>query len=227
LRQEDKELDGPDLEQAEERKRQSELVTDKEGELHDLDGQREHRLDEQRSTEVIGAMRKILEGGLVDIDRLQIPQRQLNALRAIQTAYDGKDAQLSRFVFAEDRSTLLEQALAVLQPEIVQLQTLGKPFDDLLKNVGDLRDKLDSLEDAEAELKDLDVIEQKKDDDDADDESDTDDEPEDPDSDKPTTLGDPEEIEAVAARNSAENLANAEPVQRVSAVVPRWKRQPE
>jgi len=227
LRQEDKELDGPELEQAEERRRESDLVEEKDDELHDLDGQRETRASDRRTTEVVAAMRKILEGGIVDLEELDIPQRQLNALEAIKTAYEGKDKDLSRFVYAEDRRTLLEQALAVLQPELTQLQTLGKPFEDLLKDVGELREKLNDLQDAEEELKDMKVGATKQEaDDDAGDKDDADDADDVADGDKPTTLGDDKEIAEAAARNRAENLANAEPVKRVSEVVPRWKRTP-
>jgi len=231
LRQEDKELDGPELEQAEERRRESELVEEQGDEVYDLDGKRETRADERRTTDVVAAMRKILEGGLVNLDELQLPQRQLNALEAIKTAYEGKDKDLARFVFAEDRRALLEQALAVLQPELSSLQALGEPFKELIKNVGELREKLDNLESAEEELRDIKVGAEKQEA--GDDAGDKDDEPDDEDdeadeaddgAEKPTTLGDEKEIAEAAAKNRAENLANAEPVKRVTEVVPRWRR---
>ena len=62
MRQEDKEVDGPELEQAEERKRSTELVEEREDELYDLDGLPETTLDEERSASVVDAMKKILAG---------------------------------------------------------------------------------------------------------------------------------------------------------------------
>ncbi len=152
MRQEDKEVDGPELEQAEERKRENELVEEKEDELHDLDGQPERTVDKEKGSSVLAAMRAILAGEQVVINDLKLDKRHQIALEALKTAVEGKDQELSRFVFAEDRRTLLEQALAVLQPELASIDQLGQPFDDLLKNVMELREKLNILEDSEEEL---------------------------------------------------------------------------
>lgn len=152
MRQEDKEVDGPELEQAEERKRANELVEEREDEVYDLDGLPETTLDEERSASVIDAMQKILAGEQIVINDLDLSKRHLVALEALKTASDGKDQELSRFVYAEDRRALLEQSLAVLQPELASLEQLGKPFEDMLKDVGTLREKLNLLEDAEEEL---------------------------------------------------------------------------
>lgn len=188
MRQEDKEVDGPDLEQAEERKRATELVEEREDELYDLDGLPETTLDEERSTSVIDAMQKILAGEQIVINDLDLSKRHLVALEALKAATDGKDAELSRFVYAEDRRTLLEQSLAVLQPELANLDQLGKPLEDLLKDVGELREKLNVLEDAEEELvegraKDAVVSE-----------SDSDDKPETDDDDDRSLTGPPRDI---------------------------------
>lgn len=152
MRQEDKEVDGPDLEQADESKRENELVEEREDELHDLDGLPETTLDEERSASVVDAMKKILAGEQIVINDLDLSKRHLIALEALKTATEGKDQELSQFVYAEDRRTLLEQSLAVLQPELASLDQLGKPLEALMKEVGDLREKLSLLEDAEEEL---------------------------------------------------------------------------
>lgn len=152
MRQEDKEVDGPDLEQAEERKRENELVEEKDDELLDLDGKPETFVDKEKSGPVIEAMRKILAGEQIVVNDLKLDKRHQTALEALKTAVEGKDQELSQFVYAEDRRTLLEQALAVLQPELASISELGKPFEDLLKNVTELREMLNTLEDAEEEL---------------------------------------------------------------------------
>lgn len=152
MRTEDKEIDGPDIEAAEERRRESELVEYKEDELHDLDGLPESVLEEGETTEVIAAMRAVLEGDHVVINDLKLSKRHLVALEALKEAVEGKDRNLSRFVFAEDRRQLLEQALAVLQPELAALGAEGAVFEELIDKVSTLRDKLDSLEDSEEGL---------------------------------------------------------------------------
>jgi hypothetical protein len=221
VRQEDKEIDGPDLEHAEERKRENELVEEKEDELHDLDGLPETTLDPARSGTVLAAMRQVLAGDQVVLNDLQLDKRHLTALEALKTAVEGKDQELSRFVYAEDRRTLLEQALAVLQPEIASIALLGEPFEQLVKDVGELREQLNELEDAEGELIDGLFARQKskppssddkEDDDDDDDDDDTSltgppreiakppssltGPPREPPTKSATTLGDPEEIAA-------------------------------
>lgn len=179
MRQEDKEVDGPDLEHAEERKRETELVEEKEDEVYDLDGLPETTLDGERAQGVTAAMRGILAGDRFSLNALKLHKRQLTALEALKTAVEGKDPQLSRFVFAEDRRTLLEQALAVLQPELASMQGAGAQFDELFAKVGELRETLNYLEDAESELVEgraKDFVEDKSDTDDKDDDDDLDDE---------------------------------------------------
>ncbi|HSD88571.1 MAG TPA: hypothetical protein VLB44_13680 [Kofleriaceae bacterium] len=156
MRQEEKEVDGPELEHAEERKRESELIEEDDSEVHDLDGkpyEMEGERDKQRSGLVVGAMRKILEGEQIVINDLKLSPRELKALDALQTAKRGRDGQLDRFIYAEDRRALLEQALAVLQPDIVNVEaTIGGPLDELIKEVSELRVRLNTLEDAEEEV---------------------------------------------------------------------------
>lgn len=147
MRQEDKEVDGPDLERAEERKRANELVKGKGDELYDLDGKPESfDRDGERTSVVIGAVQTILKRERIVIDTLQLDRRELRALEALKTAVEGRDQQINGFVFAEDRQTLLEQALAVLQPDLASVQEEGgKPFADLMKGVAALRAELSKL----------------------------------------------------------------------------------
>jgi hypothetical protein len=205
LRQEDKQVDGPELEQAEERKRETELVEEKEDEVYDLDGQQEHGADKDRAGTVMEAMQRILRGETISIEDLKVSKRHEVALEALITAVQGRDPRLSRFVYAEDRRTLLEQSLAVLQPELANLDQRSSMFEDLLKNVGELRGRLNTLQDAEGEEQVIRAHEESKDeaDQDEDDKPDQDEDNEDeamlgfeetipP---RPTTtLGDPDEI---------------------------------
>jgi hypothetical protein len=223
LRQEDKEVDGPEIEQAEERKRESELVEEKGDELYDLDGLPEREVESKRAEDMMSVMRTILAREQIVINDLKLPKRQLTALEALKAAVDGKDTRLSRFVYAEDRRTLLEQALAVLQPELATMQG-AKEFQEMFAKVGELREKLNVLEDAEEELVEgraKDHKEESDTDDEDDEEGDKDDDDDDDDQSLtgperkqkpkgPTTLGDIEEIEKVAAESAPTS--------------PRWRR---
>lgn len=148
MRQEDKEVDGPELEHAEERKRENELIREKDDELYDLDGKPETWVQEGNSTTVVAAMRTILAGEIIVLDELDLSKRHLTALEAFKTAVEGRDQKLHRFVYAEDRSTLLEQSLGVLQPELVTLQGTGA-FTELIDEIGELRGELRKLDAAE------------------------------------------------------------------------------
>ena len=153
MRQEAKEVDGFELEREEERKRESDLVEEDEEELFDLDGKPEHEREEKRTGAIAGAMRQILEREHIVLNDLELDKRELKALEALKTAVDGRDQQLDGFVYAEDRRTLLEQALAVLQPDIATLEQLGGPeFEKMLKDVAELRVALNNLEEAQEEV---------------------------------------------------------------------------
>jgi hypothetical protein len=154
LRAEDKEVDGLDLERETERQRDSELEKQDDEELPELqsadDRNAEHR------DQVITAMRMILERDNVVVDELELPARELKALEALKAAVDGKDNKLSQFVYATDRKNLLEQALAVLQPNFVcgdaqRAQVLGT-YHDLIAKVADLRNGLVELADSQDDL---------------------------------------------------------------------------
>lgn len=154
LRAEDKEVDGVELERETERQRQSELEKEDEEELPELQSSEDR--DTEHRGQVVAAMRMILERDHIVVDELKLPARELKALEALKAAVDGKDGKLSRFVYASDRKNLLEQALAVLQPNFVSgdaqhAQVLGT-YHDLIDKVADLRHGLVELSDAQDEL---------------------------------------------------------------------------
>lgn len=148
MRFEDKEVEGPELEHEPEYARENELEEEDEEELPALEA--DEVLDTRREGEVMNAMRAILERRQIVINDLRLPQRELRALEALQAAVRGRDGTLDQFVYASDRRDLLEQALAILQPALIE--GLGQPFDDLVHEVADLRHELKDLEDAQDEL---------------------------------------------------------------------------
>jgi len=154
LRAEEKDLDGADLARETERQRKSELEKEDAEKLPEL--QSEADRDTEHRSQVISIMRAIIDRQHVVVDQQQLPARELKALEAFQAAVEGKDAKLSQFVFACDRRDLLEQALAVLQPNFVtgdeqHAQVLGA-YGDLIERVGQLRNGLVELEDAQDDL---------------------------------------------------------------------------
>jgi hypothetical protein len=154
LRAEDKDLDGAELARETERQRKSELEKEDEQKLPELQSEADHHTEHRG--QVISVMRAILAREHVVVDQQQLPARELKALEALQAAVEGKDAKLSQFVFASDRRDLLEQALAVLQPNFVtgdeqHAQLLGA-HGDLIARVGLLRTGLVELEDSQDDL---------------------------------------------------------------------------
>jgi len=99
--------------------------------------------DEHREV-LMGAMHAILERDTIAISQLVLPARELRALEYLQAAVSGKEA-LGRFVYAEDRRTMLEQALAILQPNLAQ------DVEVMVEQVDALRGHLVNLEDAQEE----------------------------------------------------------------------------
>lgn len=107
--------------------------------------------------QLLGAIRMVLDRQTLSISSLRLPHREARALEALQVATSGKSADLYQFVYAEDRRDLLEQALAVLQPNLIRADDLTAielqaQFADLVERVGDLREQLSHLEDAQDEL---------------------------------------------------------------------------
>lgn len=154
MRAEDKEVDGRELERDTERQRESELEKSDDAELpellHDANQTTENR------GELISVVRAIFNREHVNVENLGLPARELKALEALQAAVEGRDAKLSQFVYASDRRDLLEQALAVLQPNFVvgdekHAQLLGV-YGDVLERVAALREGLVDKEDAQDDL---------------------------------------------------------------------------
>jgi hypothetical protein len=106
--------------------------------------------------ELLGAIRMLLDREPLSISSLHLPQRELQALEAVQIAVGGR-GRLGEYVYASDRRDMLEQALAVLQPDLLHAddqsaRELRAQFDDLSHRVGELREQLSDLEDAQDEL---------------------------------------------------------------------------
>jgi hypothetical protein len=107
--------------------------------------------------ELLGAVRMILDGQTLEVSSLHLPQLEMDGLIALQVAVEGKSHDLSQFVYASDRRDLLERALAVLQPEFSRsddgaARELRAQLDDMVSRVGELREHLLDLEDAQDEL---------------------------------------------------------------------------
>jgi hypothetical protein len=199
MRAEDKEVDGPELERETERQRDSELEKEDEEELAELSSVDER--DAEHRDQVITAMRMILERDNIVVDELKLPARELKALEALKAAVEGKDGKLSQFVYATDRKNLLEQALAVLQPNFVsgdaqRAQVMGV-YQDLIDKVADLRTGLVELADSQDDLLHAaDKTAMQKADGDKDEPDDDDDTP------KTSTLSDGPEVKPEARKSS-------------------------
>jgi hypothetical protein len=138
---------GKDIDSHEYLRRESELEEEDDQELPHF------AIDEtiatQNRSEVMAAMQMILDKRPIVVETLQLPQRDLRALHALRAAVNGRDEELSQFIYASDRRELLEQALAMLQPTIA---VLAGELRDLVHRVGGLRHELKDLEDAQDEL---------------------------------------------------------------------------
>ncbi|MDB4953541.1 MAG: hypothetical protein JWO36_1110 [Myxococcales bacterium] len=155
MRAEDKEVDGPELVRAE-KKSGDELDKGDDEELPEIAGEETRDIHNADRGVLLGAMRMILEESQLDVETLQLPKRELVALEALQAAVSGRDSELDKFMYATDRSEMLEQALAVLQPNLAQgdANEIAGVFEEMVGRVGDLRRDLKGLEDAQDELLD-------------------------------------------------------------------------
>ncbi len=111
--------------------------------------------DEERQKLVILTIKALFEKKTVTVSQLGLPEQQQVALEALQSAITSRHT-TGEFVFADDRRTLLEQALAILQPTLTGaapelLAELGS-MEKLTDKVASLRAKLDKLEDAQEVL---------------------------------------------------------------------------
>lgn len=156
MRVEEKQVDGLELELQE----QLETVSS-----HDKQGTElaAHASEEIRHTspgtrdQIVAAVRAIFAHQGLTIADLGLPQREERALEALQAAVTGKSANLGMFVYAEDRRSMLEQALAVLQPNLVsgdgqELAGLRDQLAAMTERVATLREELLNLEDAQEDL---------------------------------------------------------------------------
>jgi hypothetical protein len=157
VREGEKQVEGPDLEHEEEQKET--LLAEHKGEealLPEFAGESVRDMERERGSTLLDAMRMILDGKELEIRELGIAAREARALEALQAATSGR-AEMNMFVFAADRRSLLEQALAVLQPNLsngqqTQLAELRQGIDLVTKRVAALRERLIDLEDAQDEL---------------------------------------------------------------------------
>jgi hypothetical protein len=105
---------------------------------------------------LLGAVRMVLADQQVRVGELRLPTREAHALEALQVAVSGRN-ELNAFIYATDRRDLLEQALAVLQPDLIHTDAktaheLHAQLSELTARVGALRHTLTNLEDAQDEL---------------------------------------------------------------------------
>jgi hypothetical protein len=106
--------------------------------------------------QLLGAVRMILDRQTLELSSLHLPQLEMDGLVALQVAVEGK-SEMSQIVYASDRRDLLERALGVLQPDFSRsddgaARELRAQLEDLVHRVGELREHLVDLEDAQDEL---------------------------------------------------------------------------
>jgi len=195
VRLEDRQVEGKEFEK--DLHREKSPLEDKR--TQDLEGMGD---DELRSTgrdrpeRLLEVMREILENqGDVDLSRLGVSQREYRALEAIRVAVTAKSADTHQFVYAEDRRMMLEQALAVLQPDLIShdakvVGEMQEQLASLTSKVTELREQLQSLEDGQGESLLREHVETKAED------SETDAKPADSDGDKKSSLYGPERKQA-------------------------------
>lgn len=162
MRAEDKELEGPELEHAQSLE---ELEVAKEGEEEELPvigtGEQLVDLELAHRGRLVDAIELVLAGEQLNLSLLYLPKRETEALALLQAAVEGQDS-MGEFVFAEDRRSLLEQALAVLQQNLThgsseELAQLESHLHVLTSRVAELRQELLDLEDAQEDIREFHV----------------------------------------------------------------------
>nr|MBA2542730.1 hypothetical protein [Deltaproteobacteria bacterium] len=167
MRLEDKQLEGPDLEREQGLEVLKDETEERGRELPALAGPEVVDVELEHRSRVFDALQAILAGDNISVPMLYLPQRESQALEALQAAVFGRDRSMGNFVFAEDRGALLEQALAVLQQNLTfgsaeTLAALHSKYEDLTTNLAELREQLLGLEDAQDDLLELDEEKTKK-----------------------------------------------------------------
>jgi hypothetical protein len=126
---------------------------EEETELPVIAGEEVHDIELAHRGRLFDAMQLILAGDKVSVSALYLPQRETEALEFLQTAVSGKDT-LGMFVYAEDRASLFEQALAVLQENIThgnaeEIAQLEAKYGAMSDQVSELRHQLSELAEAQ------------------------------------------------------------------------------
>ncbi len=155
MRVEDKALEGLELERAQ--RLEVEDAKQAEAELPVLAGEEVRDLELEHRGRLFAAIQRILAREQLTVSLLHLPQREANALEFLQSAVTGRSVNLGEFIYAEDRSAMLEQALAVLQQNLThgssaELAALHAKFEALTSQVSELRGQLHDLEDAQDDL---------------------------------------------------------------------------
>jgi hypothetical protein len=154
VRVEDKELEGPDLEREQRLEVIDEVTDEEKEELPVLASEEVVDLELVHRGRLFDALALILADEQVTVSLLGLPKREAQALEFLQTAVTGRDVHMGEFVYAEDRKPMLEQALAVLQQNMThgsseQIAELHSKFDALAGRLGDIRGRLEELEEAQ------------------------------------------------------------------------------
>ncbi|HEY4180279.1 MAG TPA: hypothetical protein VGM90_25730 [Kofleriaceae bacterium] len=149
MRVEEKGVDGQDLLRAE----QKDSLLERE----DIELQQglanERAVDKEGDELLLATMRDIIEKKPVTVRALGLPPRETKALEQLQEAVTGRDV-MNTFVFAEDRRSKLDQALAILQPNLSASHSsivggLRWDMNHLVSEIHELRVDLRELEDAQ------------------------------------------------------------------------------
>ncbi len=159
MRIDDKQLQNADLDREEQKGRKPGAEAQDDLEMREIAGEEVIDAEREHAGQLLAAMSQILDKQSVVISSLQLPEREREALEYLQAAVGGRSADLQQFVYASDRRDLLEQALAVLQPNLTglapdKLNEFHGKYHDLVAQIGDLRESLSDLEDAQDELLD-------------------------------------------------------------------------
>ena len=156
MRVDERQIDGPDLERAEAQQKTL-LAEREEAELPRLAGEEVLDVEQPGTEPLLAAIQTIFEDRYLDVVELRLPQREERALEALQAAVHGRTPNLDQFVLAADRRSLLEQALAVLQPNLThgsqqQIAAMSDELQHISRHVGALRESLMILEDGQDDL---------------------------------------------------------------------------
>jgi hypothetical protein len=157
VRAEEKQLEGPELEREVHKDAQIESEEREHEQLPQLAGEAVRDLELEHRSRLFDALQSIMDRQVLTVSLLGLPQRETRALEALQTAVNGRDIHMNTFVFSEDRKSLLEQSLAVLQQNLTygqasQMAELHGRYDELVSRIGTLREELTNLEDAQDDL---------------------------------------------------------------------------